>query len=305
MVNKKFRIVEPLLITGTNGFLGSHLAQFFIQNNTKIYGIYRGTSWNPNVEKIHDDILSINKMPDDISTILHFAALTDIGICEKNPEQCFDVNVKGTKNMLELARKHDSQLIFASSSHVYGKPKSLPIDENFSLNPLSIHGQSKVQAENLCEEYAKLYGLKITIIRTFSIYGPRSPQYSIISRIINQIIKNQNIVLGNLQSKRDFLYVSDFLSAINILINKKFSGCSKINIGLGESFSIEEVSQKLLKISNKTLNIKSDPNLIRKNDVDELVCDNSKLKKLGWKPQFTFDEGLELVYRWFESNFSR
>ena len=294
--------MESFLISGTNGFLGSHLAQFFIENHTKIYGIHRGSSHNPKIEKVHDDILTIKNIPIDVSTILHFAALTDIGICEKNPDSCFEVNVNGTKNLLELARKNDSRFIFASSSHVYGKPKSLPIDENSILNPLSIHAQSKVQAETLCEEYAKLYGMKITIIRTFSIYGPKSPSYSIISRIVNQILKNQKIILGNTQTKRDFLYISDFLSAIDIIIKRNLIGCSKFNIGYGQSYSIQELSEKLLEISKKNLIVESDPNLIRNNDVEELVCDNSKIKQLGWKSQFTFDEGLSLVYNWFKSN---
>ncbi|MGI0058011.1 MAG: NAD-dependent epimerase/dehydratase family protein [Nitrosarchaeum sp.] len=295
--------MDPILISGTNGFLGSHLAQFFIKNHTKTYGIFHGSSQNPNVEKIHDDISSIQNMPNDVSTILHFAALTDIQICEKNPNQCFDINVNGTRNMLELARKNDSSFIFASSSHVYGKPSSLPINENFSLNPLSIHAKSKVKAESICEEYTKLYGMKIIIIRIFSIYGPRSPPYSIISRVINQILKNQKIVLGNINTKRDFLHISDFLSAIDILIKKNLSGCSKFNIGYGKSFSIKELSTKLLEISQKNLSIESEPHLIRNNDIEELVCDNSKLKQLGWTPKLTFDEGLTQVFQWFQSNY--
>jgi len=167
---------------------------------------------------------------------------------------------------------------------------------------LSIHAQSKVQAEILCEEYAKLYGMKITIIRTFSIYGPKSPSYSIISRIVNQILKNQKIILGNIQTKRDFLYISDFLSAIDIIIKRNLIGCSKFNIGFGQSYSIQKLSEKLLEISKKNLLVESDPNLIRNNDVEELVCDNSKIKQLGWKPQFPFDEGLTLVYNWFKLN---
>lgn len=303
MVIKKIPIVEPILITGANGFLGSHLSSFFHKSHTKIYGISHGISNNSNVEQLHDDILSIKNLPNDISTILHFAALTDIQFCEKNPDQCFEINVDGTKNMLELARKNDSSFVFASSSHVYGQPSSLPIDENFPLNPLSIHAKSKVKAESICEEYAKLYDLKIKIVRTFSIYGSNSPSYSIIFRIINQILKNQKIVLGNIQTKRDFLHISDFLSAIDILIKTNLNGCSIFNIGYGKSFSIKEICTKLFEISQKNLTVESDPNLIRKNDVEELVCDNSKLKQLGWTPKLTLDEGLTQVFQWFKSNY--
>jgi len=302
MVIKKMLTVEPILITGANGFLGSHLTRFFHKNSTKIYGISHGISNNFNVEQLDDDILSIKTIPSDISTILHFAALTDIQFCEKNPKQCFEINVDGTKNMLELARKNDSSFIFASSSHVYGQPTSFPIDENFSLNPISIHAKSKIKAEDICQEYAKLYDLKIKIVRTFSIYGSYSPLYSIISRIITQILNHQKIILGNIQAKRDFLYVADFLSAIDILIKTDLNGCSIFNIGYGQSFSIKELCTKLLEISQEHLSIESDPNLIRENDIDELVCNNSKLKKLGWIPKFTFDEGLTEVFNWFKLN---
>lgn len=295
--------MEPIVISGVNGFLGSHLSEFFIKNHIKIYGICHGSSQIPDVEKIHDDILSIQHIPDDVSTILHFAALTDIEYCEKNPNQCFEINVNGTKNMLDLARKNDSKFIFASSSHVYGKPKSLPIDENFSLNPLSVHAKSKVEAESICEEYAQLYGLKIIIIRTFSIYGPRSPSYSIIYRIINQILKNHKIVLGNLQTKRDFLYISDFLSAINLLLETNLNGCNKFNIGYGKSISIQDLCNKLFRISQKKLPLESDSTLIRNNDIIELVCNNSKLKQLGWTPELTIDEGLSQTFQWFKSNY--
>ena len=295
--------MNPVLISGTNGFLGSHLSEFFVKNHTKTYGIFRGSSQNPNVKKIHDNILSIKNIPNDVSNILHFAALTDIQSCETNPNQCFEINVQGTKNMLELARKNDSGFIFASSSHVYGKTKSLPIHENFSLNPTSTHAKSKVKAESICEEYAKLYGMKIIIIRIFSIYGIGSPPYSIISRVINQILKNQKIILGNISTKRDFLHILDFLSAIDILIKANLSGCTKFNIGYGKSFSIKELCTKLIKISKKNLTVESDPKFIRNNDIEELVCDNSKLKQLEWTPKLTFDEGLTQVFQRFKSNY--
>ena len=294
--------MEPILISGTNGFLGSHLSQLFTKNHTKTYGIFRGTSQNPDVEKIHDDILSIQNIPDNVSTVLHFAALTDMQFCEENPSQCFKINIDGTKNMLELARKNDSKFILASSSHVYGKPKHLPINETFPLNPISVHAESKMKAEYICEEYAKSYGMKIIITRIFSIYGSKSPSYSIVSRIINQILNNQKIVLGNINTKRDFLHISDFLSAIDTLIKTNLNGCSKFNIGYGQSFSIKELCMKLIEFSKKNISVESDPNLIRSNDIEELICDNSKLKQLGWTPQLTFDEGLTQVYEWFKSN---
>jgi UDP-glucose 4-epimerase len=294
--------MKPILITGANGFLGSHLADFYLKQDTEIYGISHGLSKFSKVNQIHDDILTAEISPNDVSTILHFAALTDIQYCENNPSECYKINVEGTKNILELARKNDSNLIFASSSHVYGKPHSLPILETDPLNPISIHGKSKVKAEDLCEKYAKLYGMNIIIVRTFSIYGSKSPSYSITSRIINQILNNQKITLGNLKTKRDFLHISDFLSAIDILIKTNLNGCSKFNIGYGKSFSINEICNKLLTIAGISIPIESDLNLIRDNDIDELVCNNSKLKELGWSPNLSLDNGLKQVFDWFKKN---
>jgi len=302
MAFKKSLIVESLLITGSNGFLGSHLAQYFLKKNTKIYSISHGKSKNPNIEQIGDDILNFKNLSYDFSTILHFAALTDIQFCEKNQKKCFEINIDGTKNILDLARKNDSSLVFASSSHVYGKPDLLPINEQSSINPISIHAKSKVKAESLCEEYAKLYGMDIDIVRTFSIYGSNSPPYALISRIINQILFSEKIFLGNLRSKRDFLHTSDFLSAIDIIIQNKTKGCSKFNIGYGESFSIQDICHMLLDISGNSQSIESDTSLIRDNDIDELVCDNSELRKLGWFPKLSLHDGLEQVFYWFKKN---
>lgn len=302
MAFKKSLIVEPILITGSNGFLGSHLTQYFLEKNTKIYSISHGKTKNPNIEQIGDDILNFKNLSYDFSTILHFAALTDIQFCEKNQKQCFEINIDGTKNILDLARKNDSRLVFASSSHVYGKPDSLPINEQSSINPISIHAKSKVKAESLCEEYAKLYGMNIDIVRTFSIYGSNSPSYALISRIINQILFSEKIILGNLKSKRDFLHISDFLSVIDIIIQNKTNGCSIFNIGYGESFSIHDICDRLLHISGTSKSIEFDSSLVRNNDIDDLVCDNSKIKALGWTPKLLLNDGLSEVFHWFKKN---
>jgi len=305
MLFKKSISMDPILVTGINGFLGSHLSDYFINTGVKVYGISHGIYKSSGVKIINNDILTTKNLPNEVSTILHFAALTDVQYCEKNHLECFETNVKGTKNILDLARKNDSNVIFASSSHVYGKPETLPISENTPLNPISVHAKSKVEGELLCEKYTELYGMNISIIRTFSIFGPRSPSYSLISRIINQILNNKKIILGNLESKRDFLHISDFLTAIEILIKNPIEGCSKINIGSGKNFSVNQICEMLFEISQTSNSIQIDQKLIRKNDIDELLCDNSKLKKLGWFPKLSFNDGLKQVFNHFESNYKQ
>lgn len=295
--------MESILITGSNGFLGLNLANSLIQKNYDVFGISHGDSKNPAIKQIHNDIKSVKDAPNTLSSILHFAALTDIQYCQDHPKQCIDTNVIGTQNMLEIARKNDSKFIFASTSHVYGNPVLLPITEDAPLNPNSIHATSKVCGELLCETYANSYGLDVIIVRLFSIYGPGSPSYSIIFRIISQILYNEKIILGNVESKRDFLHISDFVSAIELLLNSNIKGCSKFNLGYGKGISIGDLCTKLIKISGKNMLMECDEKLLRNNDIKELVCNNSKLKQLGWTPKVILDEGLIQVFQWFKLNY--
>lgn len=294
--------MSSILISGANGFLGSNLSKFLLNRGDKVFGIYRGQHTESNIIKLHDDVVTIEKIPEEISCIVHFAAVTDIEYCEKNPEFCNRINVDGTKNILNLALKNNAKLIFASSSHVFGKPCYLPINEEHPLNPLSIHAKSKVEGEVLCETYSQKYGIETNIVRIFSVYGPFSPHYSIVHKIINQIINNKKIILGNTESKRDFLYVDDFLSAIALLINKKFDGHSKFNLGSGQSISINQLCTKILEISHSNCIVESDSNLYRNTDVSELKCNNDKLLNYGWSPQTTINDGLKKTFEWFQQS---
>jgi len=255
-----------------------------------------------NLKQIKYDInkIKIKQIPDDVFSIIHLAALTDIQYCEQNPKICFDVNVHGTKKMLEMARKKDLKFLFVSSSHVFGKPKKNPIDENQPKNPHSIYSLSKLIGENLCESYAQLYGLDVSIIRFFSIYGPNSPSHLVTSKIISQLLTENKIRLGNIFSKRDFLYIQDAVKAIEIVF-KKNRGFNSYNVGFGKSYSISEVCKILMKVANKDIKIESQKSIQRSDDVKEILANNSKIKKLGWKPNFGIEKGLKLTYDWFRS----
>ena len=291
--------MEKIVVTGHNGFLGSNLVEK-LSSNYEVFGISKNLSQS-NIIQIEKDVrkITVEDIPDNISCIIHLAAITDIIECQKNPSKCFDINVDGTKNMLEICNKSKSKFIFLSTSHVYGNPIKLPISEDHPQNPNSIYSESKLKAENLCKTYSESGDLDLSILRVFSVYGPKSPDHLVISRIISQILKKDLIKLGNLQSKRDFIFVSDVVNAIETCI-KNINGFNVFNVGSEKSQSIAEICNFLKKISNKDFIMQSEKSKIRENDPMEIISDCTKLKKLNWKPEIDIQTGLQLTFDWFK-----
>lgn len=291
--------MKKIIITGYNGFVGSHLVDI-LRDKYKIIGISNTDNFEKNIIKIKKDIrkISINEMPKDIFCIVHLAALTDITYCHNNPSLCFDINVKGTQNMLEIARKRNAKFIFLSTSHVYGIPYKLPLRENYPSNPNSIYASTKLEGEIISQSYSKSYGMNVSILRLFSVYGPKSPQHLVTSKIISQLLTKNVIELGNTSPKRDFVYVEDAVKAIELIIKKsRMSGI--YNIGTGKNYSILEICNILKKIAGKNTPIKSVKLQSRKSDIVNVISDSSKIRKIGWKPEFGIEEGLHKTYDWF------
>jgi len=292
--------MKNLLITGYNGFIGSHLISN-LDNKYRLIGISSKDDTKDNILKIKKDIrkISLSDIPRKIDCIIHLVALTDVKFCQENPTKCMDVNLIGTQKMLEIARKLDSKFVYVSTNHVYGRPRQLPIKENHPKNPISEYAISKQGGEVFCETYSRAYGLDISIPRLFSVYGPRSPQHLVTSRIINQILTKKIIKLGNLYPQRDFVYIKDVIEAIK-LITKKTKGFNSYNIGTGKSHSILKICKILKKISNKNFEIKSVKSYSRNKEIPKIVSDSTKLRKLGWKPEIEIEEGLKLTYNLYK-----
>jgi len=293
--------MKKIIITGHNGFLGTNIVKQ-LSKKYKIIGIST-VDQNTEIFQIKRDVrkISLNEIPKDIFCIIHLAAITDVKYCEENLRECFDVNFNGTLNMLEISRKLKSRFIYFSTSHVYGLPKKLPITEDHSLNPSSIYSSSKLAGEIICKAYSKAYDLDTSILRLFSVYGPNSPIHHVINRIISQLLNQKVIELGNLHSKRDFIYVDDVIYALEFCL-EKVKGFNIYNIGGEKSYSILEICELLKQITGKEFEIKSISSKIRQNDPPEILSDSSKIKKLNWEPQIGLKEGLELTYDWFKDN---
>ena len=284
--------MKTILVTGYDGFIGTNLVNSLTQNY-KIIGLSKTKNSKFEFKQIQRDLLqtSPNDIKENISYLIHLAALTDVVYCQKYPSKCFQTNVIGTQKILELARKKKSKVIFLSSSHVYGIPHRIPVKENDPTNPISMYGVSKLASEIICEAYSKTYGMDISILRLFSVYGKKKLGNDVISKIIYQLDKG-TVKLGNIKPKRDFVYIDDVINAVKIVM-KNCKGFNCFNVGTGKSYSIFEVYSILKKLTDKNSKIKSLKSIQRKTDVAKMVADCSNLNKLGWKSKVSLREGLE------------
>jgi nucleoside-diphosphate-sugar epimerase len=283
--------LEKILITGSSGFIGKNIVESLL-SEYEITGLSKKRK-NSKLNYITKDISKItSKDFKNIFCVIHLAAITDPKVCEDFPDQCITTNVLGTQKILEAARKNNCKVIYASTSHVYGIPKKLPINETASTSPTSIYAGSKLAGEILCESYHKQFNMDISIVRIFSVYGPESNNHYVIPNIVTQL-KNSNIIkLGNINSRRDFIFISDVINAFRIILNN-INGFNVYNVGAEKSYSIKEICKKFEKLSGKKIIIKSNLKQNRKFDAKNIICDATKLKKLGWKSKMSLDKGLK------------
>jgi nucleoside-diphosphate-sugar epimerase len=242
--------MEKILVSGHSGFIGKNLVEK-LEKEFEVIGISKNKA-EMKIPQITKEISKISEkdVTQNISTIIHLAAISDAKSWQENPKMCFSTNVEGTKKMLEIARKKDTNFIFISSSHVYGIPEKIPVKEKDETNPISNYGKSKLDGEILCKKFHEKYGLNISILRLFSIYGKNSPNHLITSKIFNQLKNDEVITCGSLNSKRDFIHVSDVISSIKFVM-KKQERFDIFNIGTGKSYSVLDICDMLEKITKK------------------------------------------------------
>jgi UDP-glucose 4-epimerase len=295
--------LKKILITGATGFIGNYLIPELTKNH-KIIGISKKKrKSSKNFISSSADITKSNlKVKNQFTDIIHMAAYSDVNYCNLNPIKCYELNVKSTQRMLEIARKKDSKFLFISSSHAYGNLIKQPISENALCNPSTHYASSKRMSEILCETYSKTYGLDIQIARIFSVYGPKSSKSNLIFNIINQMINNSKIILGNTSPKRDFIFINDVIAGLIKIINSKKKGFEIYNIGSGKSISVENLVKNCFTVSNKKLKIISSKEKKRKNEIMNIQANISKMKKeFNWETKISLKKGLEITYNHYIS----
>ena len=319
---------KKILITGSEGFIGSHLVEYLIKKGYSVkafihYNSFNSKGWLDTIDKkilseteiFFGDVRNIdstNLAIKNCKSVLHLASLIGIPYSYDTPQSYLDTNIKGSLNILQSSLKANIEnFIHTSTSEVYGNAKKFPINELQNLNGQSPYSASKISADQIAYSFYSSYNLPVRIIRPFNTYGPRQSLRAIIPTIIAQVLNSNKkfIKLGSLHPKRDLTFVADTVSAFEkMLINKNIDG-EVINIGSGFEIKIKDLAYLIAKICNKKIKFVSDKERIRpkNSEVNRLLCDNTKAKKLlNWKPNYSKLKGLEAglveTINWMKKN---
>ncbi len=309
-----------VLVTGADGFIGSHLVEKLIDEGHKVkafvyYNSFNSWGW---LDTLPKDILSQIEIfagdvrdPNGVRTavkgvdmIYHLAALIAIPYSYHSPDSYVDTNVKGTLNVLQAARDYNiEQVIVTSTSEVYGTALYVPIDEKHPKQGQSPYSASKIGADAMADSFYRSFNLPVTIVRPFNTFGPRQSARAVIPTIITQLLAGKTeIKLGALHPTRDLLFVKDTANGfVEIAKSEKTIG-HEINIATQQEISIQDLAQNLINIINPNAKIISDDVRLRpeKSEVERLLGAADKIKSLtNWQPKYSLEEGLKQTIEWF------
>jgi nucleoside-diphosphate-sugar epimerase len=282
---------KKILVSGADGFVGTHLCKYLNENCAVAVIDEYSTKKKTRALDVTDlsEVLSIDIKVD---AIIHLAAKTSISNSFIFPRDAYYTNLVGTLNLLEFARQRQIPKFLNVSTYVYGQPKYIPIDEGHPVEPGSPYNVSKLLAEQLCQSYSRDFALNIVTLRPFYLYGPRPRPHSFIYSLLDQIVKRGHVVLSGALTRRDFLFIDDFIKLIEIILNDFPSGYEVYNVGYGKSYLLSDVSLILAKLLKKTICIEYD-NQMRPGDVTDMVADVSKIsRRFNWKPTTSLEQGL-------------
>ena len=314
---------KKVLVTGAEGFIGSHLTERLVELGADVtalaqYNSFNNWGWIDTFDKNVKE--SINVVTGDIreydgmkriikgqEVVLHLAALIAIPYSYLSPMAYVRTNVEGTTNVLEACREYNvEKIVHTSTSETYGTALYVPIDEKHPMQGQSPYSASKIGADKMAESYYKSFNMPIATIRPFNTYGPRQSARAVIPTIISQILAGKTeIKLGSLTPTRDFNFVKDTAEAfIKVAESEKTIG-EVINAGSNHEITIGDTVKKIIKIIGKDVKILCDDERLRpkNSEVNRLWADNTKIKELtGWKPNYTIDAGLEATVEWIKNN---
>jgi UDP-glucose 4-epimerase len=309
-----------ILITGGAGFIGSHLCERFTSEGHTVVclddfssgnlGNIRGLLSLRNFKLFNGDVRDFNlleKIIRDMDVIIHLAAQIHVDRSILEPKLTYDINVFGTLNVLELARQYDTEkVIHTSTSEVYGSAQYVPMDESHPLNAPHPYGASKIAADRMCNAYVCTYGLNVYVMRPFNAFGPRQKDIGYggaISIFVKRVLNGAPpIVYGDGTQTRDYTYVDDLVEAFSMVLKFKDPIREPINFGTGKEVKIIDLANKIISLSGKKGKIKPVHVTPRPGEVQRLIADYSRAKKLlGWKPRYTLDDGLKRFIDWYKN----
>jgi NAD dependent epimerase/dehydratase len=316
---------KQVLVTGAGGFIGSHLVERLVSLDAQVRALARYNSRNDwgllellpkeikeNIEVVMGDLtdpFSTYKAVQGCSIVFHLAALIAIPYSYVAPAHYVQVNCGGTLNILEAARQQGVEcLVHTSTSETYGTAQYTPIDESHPLKGQSPYAASKIGADKLAESYYLSFGLPVATVRPFNTYGPRQSARAIIPTIITQALTSDTIHLGSLEPRRDLTYVCDTVEGFLKAASTPQARGEVINLGTGQSISIGELAQMILKIigGNKKIVTEQDRLRPETSEVWNLLSDNRRAQKImGWTPQVNLEIGLQRTIDYMKANLPR
>lgn len=295
-------------MTGGSGFIGSHLVDelvnkyetYIFDNHLPGFG---NKTTNPKAKLITGDVRryeDIEFAMKNIDVVIHLAALSHVSTCLQNPKLCYDINTGGTINILECARKNNTEkVIIAASDHIYGKlPDYLPVDEVHplkALNESDPYGQSKAMQAILSKMYYKTYGLQTIITASGNVFSERQSAPNVIPNFIKAALNNQNLIIhGTGNQTREMYHISNLTEGYIKLIETPNLGGELFNFGADNEMSINEIAQKVLELIPKSKSKIKYINDIKYNAMDRMAVDIKKAQKmLNYKVKVNFEDGLK------------
>jgi nucleoside-diphosphate-sugar epimerase len=307
---------RSVLVTGGAGFIGSHLVPRLLElghsvtvldnlSNGKLENL-DGVIDHPKFIFQRGDILDktlLNEVFDGVDSVIHLAALIDISASVADPIQNHEVNVNGTFNMLNAAAKYNvKKFVFASSTAVYGNAKTLPLQENIALHPISPYSASKVAGEAYCSAFASCFGLETIALRFFNVYGPRSgnsPYSGVITKFLQKIVKGEVLTIdGDGEQTRDFIHVSDIVKAVILALENEGLNGEVFNVCTGVPTSINQLAATLKRVTGKNPKVKFGP--ARLGDIRSNYGNPAKAKEnLDFSTMVDLTEGLRMLFEEF------
>ena len=319
-------MAHTVMVTGADGFIGSHLTEELVKKGEKVkafclYNSFGTWGWldtlPPEVKNEIEVFMGDVRDPNGVrhamegqEIVYHLAALIAIPFSYHSPDSYVDTNIKGTLNVLNAARQVGTQhLLVTSTSEVYGTAQYVPIDEKHPYQGQSPYSATKIGADRLAESFWRSFELPVTIVRPFNTYGPRQCARAVIPPSSTQLLAGETeFKLGSLTPTRDFNYVKDTAAGFMALGDCEGAIGQEVNIATGEEHSIGDLANELIRQINPEAKIVCDEQRLRpeNSEVNRLLGDASKMRALtGWKPAYTFEQGLAATIEFLRGNMER
>jgi NAD dependent epimerase/dehydratase len=310
--------MKNVLVTGADGFIGSHLVDLLVSKGLKVralsqYNSFNNWGWLEDVKCLNEievvsgdvrDPFYCKEIMRDVDCVFHLAALIAIPYSYTAPQSYVETNMTGTLNICQAARELGGiRVIHTSTSEVYGTAQYVPIDEKHPLQPQSPYSASKIGADAMAMSYFNAFELPVTIARPFNTYGPRQSARAVIPTIISQIANGtKEIKLGDVSPTRDFNYVIDTCRGFIQLANCSDAIGKTVNIGSNYEITVGDTLNLIKDLMKSDVTFITEDQRLRpeKSEVFRLWCDNSLINQLtGFKPEFSIERGLQETINWF------